>query len=175
MRLSCLALSAVIAVPACHSSNAVKTFEPIADLETTQPRSLAEGGHAAAIIPPAGVRWRTLIEGFGDVDNIDGAVVLARYEMTVKLVELDTDVPVWTPMLDHAELVDDLGNRYRCTRAILPSPPTDDTQPSDPRVYTLIFELPATYRFRPIWTITVHWGIQDGRGTIQWISSRYRS
>ena len=153
-------------------------FTAIDDLETTAPRSLAEGGHGVPAVPPPGVSWRLTLEGLAETPR-DGLPTLS-YELRVTLVDSLPRAGRRLPLrLEVSALVDDEGRTFRPSRAGLVNADDagaarGDRAPPHEYVYHVIFVLPPNYRFQQVVRTTVHWGLHVGEGPPVRISSRFR-
>ena len=145
-------------------------FEPLDDLRTTNPRSLAEGGHSVPAIPPPGVYWQLQLRGLEE--NPRKGIPSRRFEVTLQLSPVDANGATPQLRLERAALVDDNGSTFRVSRIVVLD--EREKKPKRPHEYSIVFELPPNYRFRQVNRITVHWGLQVGNAPVQLISSRFR-
>ena len=180
LRMRTGSLVLILLTTGCGVLGPVAHFAPIQDLQTTHARSNAESGHGVEVEPPAGISWTLSLDGY-ELSPIDDAPARS-FEFYISLRDiLSTDRPRCTPRIDDAELVDDSGRRYRCYRARIPDETAertrkkkDEDEPARAE-YTLIFDLPSTYRFLHVSHVTVHWVLDLDDGTSIPISSRFRS
>ena len=171
--LSGLAFSVLLtAASGCGALHQTIPFAPLDHLTTTQPLSLAEGGHSSSIAMPPGVGFDATLTGVVQ----DGAPAYSpRYEFEVRtqddrLAASDTSAH---PIPESALLVDDDGERFVLCRVLEPLPSKHDAGTTAKR-FRLDFRIPPTYRFNAISRVTVHWQLAvEGHGTIA-ISSRFR-
>lgn len=155
-------------------------FAAIGDLSTTNPRSMAESGHGRPIEMPAGVSWVLTLDGYAE-STLD-AQPSRRFEFGITISDMNTgsgrgSTQSVRPELEGAELSDDSGQRFACHRARVPATGTNARRgEATPSVahYTLIFDLPSTYRFQQIAHATVHWQLMTARGDVTQVSSRFR-
>ncbi len=175
MRTALLLLSTALTT-SCEISDDTTKFVGLDDLKTTQPRSLAEGGHSTAAVPPPQISWSLSLSGIGKEDE---GVPVRRWEMGIDLIDTRPGAPQdrVTLLLTTAALVDDNGATFPPTRLQEINPPdaapTPANKPPPPRRYALIFDLPPSYKFRGVGRVTVHWGLRVQDMPDQFISSRF--
>lgn len=145
--------------------SAVATFRPTAHLETTTPRTRAENGLGRPLLPPADVGWRMSLTGVA-ADSAHGTPSY-RYELDLLLEDRRPDAGAedLAPLLDGAELVDDLGRRFPAARmAWLESDRKQEKRDRQEGVRrrhcVVVFDLPTGYAFRHVVRATVHWGLR---------------
>lgn len=174
LRAGLLCVVASAALTACGGLYASRSFAPVGDYHTTAPKTLAEGGHAPVVTPPRGVSWTLDVAAFED--SRGGA---SHFEMRLVLVDRGAEPGTWRiePLFEGAELVDDEGGHFPCVRALVPDIPPDAEHDPDEvptREYTLVFEVPGSYRFRKITTVAVHWGLAVAGGETLRVTTRFR-
>jgi hypothetical protein len=160
-----LGLASVLLAACSGLAGPSRTFLPLGDYQTSTPRSRAEGGHTPAVIPPPGVGWEVRVLAFPS----GGTGPASRFEFQLDLVDRQTPPGTWriTPVFERAELVDDEGHRFPCTRVRVPELPAEAAVDGDAvpaRHYDLLFEVPGSYRFGRMNTLAVHWSfVLDGQ------------